>query len=104
MRRENSARAVFYLVAGVKVFLGRGQPGCRRAVGTLLARARQCVACQYLAYSARPEMASISAKTTARLAASFTGKSCWESRLSDIIKAIEVLGRARRVDDGRWMG
>ena len=28
----------------------------------------------------------------------------WKSRLSDILAAPAALGRARRLDDGRWMG
>ena len=44
------------------------------------------------------------AQTEAQLAANFTGKGRWKSRLPDILKALEALGRARRVEDGRWMG
>ena len=44
------------------------------------------------------------AQTEAQLAANFTGKGRWKSRLPDILAALEALGRARRVEDGRWMG
>jgi SAM-dependent methyltransferase len=43
------------------------------------------------------------AQTEAQLAANFTGKGRWKSRLPDILAALEALGRARRVEDGRWM-
>ncbi|MDP1983196.1 MAG: hypothetical protein Q8K23_11665 [Sulfuritalea sp.] len=43
-------------------------------------------------------------QTEAQLAARFTGRGRWKSRLPDILKALEALGRARRLDDGRWMG
>jgi len=33
-----------------------------------------------------------------------TGKGQWKSRSPDILAALEALGRARRLDDGRWMG
>jgi hypothetical protein len=32
--------------------------------------------------------------------ANFTGKGRWESRLPDILAALEALRRARRLDDG----
>lgn len=57
-----------------------------------------------LAAVARILTESPTAQTEAQLAASFTGKGRWKSRLPDIIKALEALGRARRLDDGRWMG
>jgi hypothetical protein len=44
------------------------------------------------------------AQTEAQLAAHFTGKGRWKSRLPDILEALAALGRARRLDDGRWMG
>jgi len=44
------------------------------------------------------------AQTEAQLAANFTGKGRWKSRLPDILEALAALGRARRVEDGRWMG
>jgi hypothetical protein len=43
-------------------------------------------------------------QTTDQLAANFTGKGRWKSRLPDILAALEALGRARRLDDGRWLG
>jgi hypothetical protein len=43
-------------------------------------------------------------QTETQLAANFTGKGRWKSRLPDILAALEALGRARRLDDGRWMG
>lgn len=47
---------------------------------------------------------SPTAQTEAQLAANFSGRGRWKSRLPDIIKALEALGRARRLDDGRWLG
>jgi hypothetical protein len=44
------------------------------------------------------------AQTETQLAANFSGKGRWKSRLPDILEALEALGRARRVEDGRWMG
>ncbi|MBK7015727.1 MAG: class I SAM-dependent DNA methyltransferase [Sulfuritalea sp.] len=43
-------------------------------------------------------------QTEGQLAARFTGKGRWKSRLPDILAALEALGRARRLDDGRWLG
>jgi hypothetical protein len=43
-------------------------------------------------------------QTESQLAANFTGKGRWKSRLPDILEALEALGRARRLDDGRWLG
>ncbi len=43
-------------------------------------------------------------QTEQQLAARFTGKGRWKSRLPDILAALEALGRARRLDDGRWLG
>jgi hypothetical protein len=57
-----------------------------------------------LAAVARILSDSATAQTEPQLAAHFTGKGRWKSRLPDIIKALEALGRARRLDDGRWMG
>ena len=59
---------------------------------------------EQLAAVARILTDSSTAQTEAQLAASFTGKGRWKSRLPDIIKALEALGRARRLDDGRWLG
>jgi hypothetical protein len=47
---------------------------------------------------------SSTAQTETQLAANFTGKGRWKSRLPDILAALEALGRARRVDEVRWMG
>jgi hypothetical protein len=57
-----------------------------------------------LAAVARVLADSPTAQTEAQLAANFTGKGRWKSRLPDILAALEALGRARRLDDGRWMG
>jgi hypothetical protein len=45
-----------------------------------------------------------SPQSAAQLAACFTGKGAWKSRLPDLLAALAALGRARRLDDGRWMG
>ncbi|MCM2288539.1 MAG: hypothetical protein NDI67_05870 [Sulfuritalea sp.] len=45
-----------------------------------------------------------SPQTIDQLAAHFSGKGRWKSRLPDILAALEALGRARRLDDGQWMG
>ena len=39
---------------------------------------------------------------SAAIAARYSGKG--KSRLPDILAALEALGRARRLEDGRWMG
>ncbi len=57
-----------------------------------------------LAAVARILTESPTAQTETQLAANFTGKGRWKSRLPDILEALEALGRARRVEDGRWMG
>jgi hypothetical protein len=51
-----------------------------------------------------PPLRTPHAQTEAQLAARFTGKGRWKSRLPDILAALEALGRARRLDDGRWLG
>jgi hypothetical protein len=38
------------------------------------------------------------------LAARFTGKGRWKSRLPELLATLATLGRARRLEDGRWMG
>jgi hypothetical protein len=38
------------------------------------------------------------------LAARFTGKGKWKARLPELLATLATLGRARRLDDGRWMG
>jgi hypothetical protein len=43
-------------------------------------------------------------QSAAQLAACFTGKGAWKSRLPDLLAALAALGRARCLDDGRWMG
>jgi hypothetical protein len=57
-----------------------------------------------LAAVARVLSESNSAQTETQLAAHFTGKGRWKSRLPDILEALAALGRARSLDDGRWMG
>lgn len=57
-----------------------------------------------LAAVARILVDSPTAQTEAQLATNFTGKGRWKSRLPDILAALEALGRARRLDDGWWMG
>jgi hypothetical protein len=57
-----------------------------------------------LAAVARVLSEANSAQTETQLAAHFTGKGRWKSRLPDILEALAALGRARRLDDGRWMG
>ena len=59
---------------------------------------------EQLAAVARILTDSPAAQTQAQLAARFTGKGRWKSRLPDILAALEALGRARRLDDGRWLG
>ncbi len=38
------------------------------------------------------------------IAARFTGKGQWKKRLPEILETLAALGRARPVEDGRWMG
>ncbi|MDO8960112.1 MAG: class I SAM-dependent DNA methyltransferase, partial [Rhodocyclaceae bacterium] len=38
------------------------------------------------------------------LATRFTGKGKWKSRLPELLATLATLGRARCLDDGRWMG
>ncbi|MDO8788561.1 MAG: hypothetical protein Q7J42_10875 [Sulfuritalea sp.] len=59
---------------------------------------------EQLAAVARILTDSPTAQAEAQLAANFTGRGRWKSRLPDILAALEALGRARRLDDGRWMG
>ena len=34
----------------------------------------------------------------------FTGKGKWKSRLPELLATLATLGRARQLDDGRWIG
>jgi hypothetical protein len=38
------------------------------------------------------------------LAARFAGKGRWKTRLPELLATLATLGRARKLDDGRWMG
>lgn len=38
------------------------------------------------------------------LAARFTGKGKWKSRLPELLATLATLGRARQLEDGRWLG
>ncbi|MBI4756840.1 MAG: hypothetical protein HY778_15765 [Betaproteobacteria bacterium] len=55
-------------------------------------------------------MAALAAVLTAlpqsrdELANHFTGKGKWKSRLPELLATLATLGRARRLEDGRWMG
>ncbi|HNQ56326.1 MAG: hypothetical protein DPW12_11695 [Rhodocyclaceae bacterium] len=40
----------------------------------------------------------------ADLAARFTGKGPWKKRLPQLLDTLVALGRARVLEDGRWMG
>jgi hypothetical protein len=37
------------------------------------------------------------------LAARFSGKGKWKTRLPELLATLATLGRARQLDDGRWM-
>jgi hypothetical protein len=43
-------------------------------------------------------------QSEAQLAARFSGRGRWKSRLPELLATLATLGRARRLDDGRWMG
>jgi hypothetical protein len=43
-------------------------------------------------------------QTETELAARFAGKGRWKTRLPELLATLATLGRARRLDDGRWMG
>ena len=43
-------------------------------------------------------------QSATQLAANFTGKGKWKSRLPDLLAALAALGRAHGLDDGRWIG
>ena len=38
------------------------------------------------------------------IAARFTGKGKWKLRLPELLATLATLGRARQLDDGRWIG
>lgn len=42
--------------------------------------------------------------TVDQLAARFTGKGTWKKRLPQLLDTLAALGKARAVEDGRWMG
>jgi hypothetical protein len=44
------------------------------------------------------------AQSVEEIAGRFSGKGKWKTRLPELLKALETLGRARWLDDGRWMG
>ena len=43
-------------------------------------------------------------QSQAELAARFTGKGKWKSRLPELLATLATLGRARQLDDERWVG
>jgi len=43
-------------------------------------------------------------QTETELAARFAGKGRWKARLPELLATLATLGRARRLEDGRWMG
>ncbi len=47
---------------------------------------------------------SSAALTQDDIAARFAGKGPWKKRLPEILETLAALGRARPVEDGRWMG
>jgi hypothetical protein len=56
------------------------------------------------------QMAALAAALSAspqredELAARFAGKGRWKARLPELLATLATLGRARRLEDGRWMG
>ncbi|MHB1357978.1 MAG: hypothetical protein ACYCWC_00165 [Rhodocyclaceae bacterium] len=38
------------------------------------------------------------------LATRFAGKGKWKTRLPELLATLATLGRARQLDDGRWLG
>jgi hypothetical protein len=38
------------------------------------------------------------------IAARFTGKGKWKSKLPELLATLAALGRARQLEDGRWLG
>jgi hypothetical protein len=47
---------------------------------------------------------SQSPQTEQQLAARFAGKGKWKTRLPELLATLATLGRARCLDDGRWLG
>ena len=45
-----------------------------------------------------------SPQSEADLAARFSGKGKWKARLPELLATLATLGRARKLEDGRWMG
>ena len=97
-----------FLVLFAQAYGGRGQL-CH--TGAARPAANRKVGAGDTAFSAKERTSrekgladSPSAQTETQLAAHFTGKGRWKSRLPDILEALAALGRARRVEDGRWMG
>jgi hypothetical protein len=45
-----------------------------------------------------------SPQSETELAARFTGKGKWKSRLPELLATLAALGRARQLEDGRWLG
>lgn len=43
-------------------------------------------------------------QTETELAARFAGKGRWKARLPELLATLATLGRARRLEDGRWVG
>ena len=97
-----------FLVLFAQAYGGRGQL-CH--TGAARPAANRKVGAGDTAFSAKERTSrekgladSPSAQTETQLGAHFTGKGRWKSRLPDILAALEAFGRARRLDDGRWMG
>jgi hypothetical protein len=43
-------------------------------------------------------------RSEADLAGRFTGKGKWKTRLPELLATLATLGRARQLEDGRWLG
>ena len=53
---------------------------------------------------ARDNALSTTPQSEAELASRFTGKGKWKSRLPELLATLATLGRARQLEDGRWLG
>jgi len=59
---------------------------------------------EQVAAVARVLSAAATPQTLADLAAHFKGKGPWKKRLPQLLDTLVVLGKARALEDGRWMG
>jgi hypothetical protein len=105
-------RPAFQAPGGAQAPIGLASTGAGRGAQPAAATVASAAAAAAQAWPASlPEqIAALAAalsgapQSEAQLAARFNGRGRWKSRLPELLATLSTLGRARRLDDGRWMG